>query len=153
LGNMTEGALVASNTRNILMLEWEAGWENVPHMEREGTFTWNYYINRFASIFAGANYEEADDEEETRGILGLRYLLPLNIESFAWVDDEGENRLGIEKEFTLTPRLELFGELEFDTEDRWEGNGGFSFMVSRGLSILVQRHSEFEWGAGVQIRF
>jgi hypothetical protein len=53
----------------------------------------------------------------------------------------------------LTPRLELFGELEFDTEDRWEGNGGLSFMVSKGLSILVQRHSEFEWGAGIQVRF
>lgn len=153
LGNMTEGALVASNTRHILMLEWEAGWENVDHMEREGTLTWDLYLNRFASIFAGAHYEEAADEDETRGILGLRYLLPLNIESFAWVDGEGENRFGIEKEFMLTPRLALFGELEFDTEDRWEGNGGLSFIVSRWLSVLVQRHSEFEWGAGVQVRF
>jgi CopA family copper-resistance protein len=153
LDNMTEGALVASNTRNILMLQWEAGWEEVPHLEREGTFTWNYYLNRFSSIFAGGNFESAAGEDETRGILGLRYLLPLNIESFAWVDDEGESRLGIEKEFMLTPRLELFGELEFDTEDRWEGNGGLSFMVSKGLSILVQRHSEFEWGAGIQVRF
>lgn len=153
LGNMTEGALVASNTRNIIMLEWEAGWEEVPQMEREGTLTWDYYINRFGSIFAGGNYEKAGDEEETRGILGLRYLLPLNIESFAWVDDDGEHRYGIEKEFTLTPRLALFGEWEYDTLEGHEGNGGLSFMVSKGLSILVQRHSEFEWGAGVQVRF
>jgi CopA family copper-resistance protein len=153
LSNMTEGALVASNTRNILMLDWEAGWEEVPHIVREGTFTWNYYLNRFSSVFAGANYEEASDVDETRGILGLRYLLPLNIESFAWVDDEGESRYGIEKEFMLTPRVGLFGELEYDTEERWEGNGGLSFMVSKGLSVLVQRHSEYEWGAGIQVRF
>ncbi len=153
LGNMTEGALTASNTRHILMLEWEAGWENVPHMEREGTFTWNYYLNRFTSILAGANYEEAAGEDETRGVLGLRYLLPLNIESFAWVDDEGENRYGIEKEFMLTPRVALFGEWEYDTQGGHEGNGGLSFLMSRGLSFLVQRHSEFEWGAGVQVRF
>ena len=153
LGNMTEGILVVSNTRNIIMFKWEAGWEKVPQIEREGTLTWDYYLNRFASIFAGANYEEVVGEEDTRGILGLRYLLPLNIESFAWVDDEGDSRLGIEKEFALTPRLKLFGELEFDTEDRWEGIGGLSFMVSRGLSILVQHHSEFEWGAGIQVRF
>jgi hypothetical protein len=153
MGNMTEGALTASNTRHILMLEWEAGWENVPHMEREGTFTWNYYLNRFTSILAGANYEGAAGEDETRGVLGLRYLLPLNIESFAWVDDEGENRYGIEKEFMLTPRVALFGEWEYDTQGGHEGNGGLSFLISRGLSFLVQRHSEFEWGAGVQVRF
>jgi hypothetical protein len=153
LGNMTEGALVASNTRNILMLEWEAGWENVPHIEREGTLTWDYYLNRFATLFTGANFESAAGEDETRGILGLRYLLPLNIESYAWVDDEGDNRYGIEKEFTLTPRLSLFGEWEYDTLGGHEGNGGLSFMLSKGVSLLVQRHSEFEWGAGVQVRF
>ena len=34
-------------------------------MEREGILTWDYYINRFSSIFAGGNYEKAGDEEET----------------------------------------------------------------------------------------
>ena len=153
LGNMTGGALVASNTRNILMFDWEAGWENVPHIEREGTFTWDYYLNRFATVFAGANFEGAAGEDETREILGLRYLLPLNIESFAWVDDEGENRIGIDKEFMLTPRISLFGEWEYDTQGGHEGNGGLSFMVSKGFSVLVQRHSEYEWGAGIQVRF
>jgi len=153
LGNMTGGALVASNTRNILMLQWEAGWEEVPHLEREGTLTWDYYLNRFATVFAGANFEGAAGEDETRGILGLRYLLPLNIESFAWVDDEGENRIGIDKEFMLTPRISLFGEWEYDTQSGHEGNGGLSFMVTREFSILVQRHSEYEWGAGIQVRF
>ena len=112
-----------------------------------------FYINRFASVFAGAHHEDAADEEETRGLLGLRYLLPFNIESFAWVDDEGDNRYGIEKEFMLTPRLELFGEWEYDNHEGHEGNGGLSFLVSKGFSLLVQRHSEFEWGAGIQVRF
>ena len=58
-----------------------------------------------------------------------------------------------EKEFVLTPRIELFGELEYDTEERWEGNGGLSFMVSKSFSVLVQHHSEYEWGAGIQLRF
>jgi FtsP/CotA-like multicopper oxidase with cupredoxin domain len=153
LGNMTEGALTASNTRHILMVEWEAGWENVPHMEREGAFTWDYYLNRLVSFFAGANHDQEADEDETRGILGLRYLLPLNIESFAWIDDEGDNRYGIEKEFMFTPRVALFGEWEYDTQGGHEDNVGLSFLVSRGLSVLVQRHSQYEWGAGIQVRF
>jgi hypothetical protein len=122
-------------------------------MEREYTLTWDYYKNRFTSFFAGANYESAASEEEARGVLGLRYLLPLNIESFAWVDDEGENRIGIDKEFMLTPRVSLFGEWEYDSQDGHEGNGGLSFMMSKGISVMVQRHSEYEWGAGIQVRF
>jgi FtsP/CotA-like multicopper oxidase with cupredoxin domain len=153
LGNMTEGALVAAKTRHILMLQWETGWENVPQMEREGILTWNLYLNRFSSVFAGAEYEETGGVDETHGVVGLRYLLPLNIESFAWVDEEGDNRYGLEKEFMLTPRLSLFGEWEYDTLDGHEGNGGLSFMLSKGVSLLVQRHSEYEWGGGVQVRF
>jgi CopA family copper-resistance protein len=153
LGNMTEGALTAANTRNILMLEWEAGWQNVDNMEREAVLTWDRYLNRFASVFLGAYFQEEGPGDDASGIAGIRYLLPLNIESSSWIDDDGGGRIAIEKEFMLTPRLSFFGELEYDSHDGHEGNGGFSFLLSKGASFLVQRHSEFEWGAGVQLRF
>jgi hypothetical protein len=59
----------------------------------------------------------------------------------------------MEKEFTLTPRFSLIGEIEYDTHDDWEGKVGLSYALSKHVSLLGQWHSEFGWGAGLQMRF
>ena len=91
--------------------------------------------------------------EETRGVLGVHYLLPLNFESMIWVDTDGGARVKLDKEFTLTPRLALIGEIQYDTHDLWEGKTGLSYMLTRSVSLLGQWHSEFGWGGGIQVRF
>ena len=96
---------------------------------------------------------EGSSTEETRGLLGFRYLLPLNFESAAWVDTDAGARIMLEKEFALTPRLSLLGEVEYDTHDEWEGKAGLSYMVSKNVSLLGQWHSEYGWGGGLQLRF
>jgi len=147
LSNMTEGYLTTSNTRNILTAEWEVGWQNVDETELEGIFTYSRYINRFASVFVGANsMGEKDNLDKTRGILGIHYLLPLNIESRAWVDTDSGARFYLDKEFELTPRLMLFGEVKYDTHDFWEGASGLEYMVTRNVSLTARWHSEFQWG-------
>ncbi|MCJ7595056.1 MAG: multicopper oxidase domain-containing protein, partial [Desulfobacterales bacterium] len=154
LSNMTEGSLSLSNTRNILSAEWEAGWQNVDETEWETLLTWDRYINRFFSIFAGADLlGKGDDSEETRGVLGIHYLLPLNVESSVWVDTDGGARISLDKAFEVTPRLTLFGEVEYDTHDQWEGRVGVSYTVSRDFSIFAHWHSEYGFGGGLQIRF
>lgn len=154
LSNMTEGYLTTSNTRNILTAEWEVGWQNVDETELEGIFTYSRYINRFASVFVGANsMGEKDNLDKTRGILGIHYLLPLNIESRAWVDTDSGARFYLDKEFELTPRLMLFGEVKYDTHDFWEGASGLEYMVTRNVSLTARWHSEFQWGGGLQVRF
>jgi hypothetical protein len=154
LSNMTQGFLTLSNTRNILMAEWEAGWQNVDDTEWEAILTWDRYINRFFTVFAGANLlGERDDLDEARAVAGFRYLLPLNFESRLWADSDGGARIALEKEFELTPRIALYGEAEYDTHDQWEGIVGLSYTVSKRFSLIGQWHSDFGFGGGVQIRF
>ena len=154
LSNMTEGFLMLSNTRNILTAEWEVGWQEVDDTEWEGIFTYDRYINRFFTIFAGADLlGEGDEHDDTRGVFGFRYLLPLNLESRVWIDTDGGGRFNLGKSFELTPRLALLGEAEYDTHDKWEGSAGLSYMVHKYFSLVGQWHSEYGFGGGLQIRF
>jgi hypothetical protein len=154
LSNMTEGFLMLSNTRNILTAEWEVGWQEVDDTEWEGIFTYDRYINRFFTMFAGANLlGEGDEHDDTRGVFGFRYLLPFNLESRAWIDTDGGGRFNLGRSFELTPRLTLLGEAEYDTHDNWEGSAGLSYMVHKYFSLVGQWHSEYGFGGGLQIRF
>jgi len=154
LSNMTEGFLKVANTRNTLELQWEVGWQDVDVTLWEGTLTYDRNVNRFFSLFAGV-YSEGEDskEEDTNGILGIRYLLPFNIESRTWVDTEGEIRVIFDKEFDLTPRLSLGAEAEYDTEEKWEAAIEISYMLNKQISLNARWHSEFELGAGITVRF
>ena len=92
------------------------------------------------------------EDSEARGVLGVRYLLPLVIEAAVRADTRGELRVTLEKELPLLPRLEARGEIEYDTVDGWEGKAGFSYTLGRDLSLIAGWHSEFGWGAGVHLR-
>lgn len=160
LSNMFEGTAVLSSTRNILMAEVEVGWQEVDETEWEAFLLWERSINRFFSLFAGGNFEGElidgeweDAVEEERGLIGVHYLLPLNLESSVFVATDGEARFSIEKEFELTPRIGFCGEVEYDTEEKWESAIGVSYLVNKTVSAKVQWHSEYQWGAGLQIRF
>ncbi len=154
LSNMTEGALTLSDTRNIFQAYWEVGWQDVAKTDWEARLTYDRSFNRFFSILVGGNFlGEGSSTEESRGIAGIRYLLPLNFETTAWIDTDGGARVIAEKEFTLTPRLSLIGEVEYDTHDKWEGKAGLSYRVTSSFSLLGQWHSEYGWGAGLQVRF
>ncbi len=154
LSNMTEGFLMLSNTRNILSAYWEVGWQKVDKTEWETILTWDRYINRFFTIFAGADLEGAGGTLETsRGVFGIRYLLPLNIEFRAWVDTDGGGRFNLGKVFELTPRLGLFGETQYDTHEYWEHRAGLSYVVQKNFSLVGQWHSDYGWGGGLQVRF
>lgn len=154
LSNMTEGFLMLSNTRNILTTEWESGWQGVDDTEWEGIVTWDRYINRFFNVFGGVDLLGAGDEhEETRGVFGLRYLLPLNLESQVWIDTDGGARFNIGKSFQLTPRLALLGKIQYDSHDMWEGRAGLSYLVHKNFTIISQWHSQYGFGGGLQIKF
>lgn len=103
MSNMTQGYLELSNTQNIFNLEWEAGWNNVPDTEWETTFLYERYFNRFIRLIAGVNTEGTlttdpfdYDIESNRGVFGLMYKLPLNIDATAWVDTDGGARVKLE---------------------------------------------------------
>ncbi len=154
LSNMREGRLALSNIRNILAVSWEAGWQRVDRLDWEVTFTWGRYFNPFVSVFAGADMLGTGERiDKARGILGLHYLLPLTIESRAWLDSSGGARIALEKAFDLTPRIRFFGEIQYDTHHHWEGKAGISYMASKRISLISQWHSEYGLGAGLRLWF
>jgi hypothetical protein len=62
-------------------------------------------------------------------VFGIRYLLPLNLESRTWIDSDGGARIHLEKTFELTPRLALRGETQYDTRHRWEGGSALTYLI------------------------
>ena len=172
--HMSEGNLMLSNTRHILTAEWEAGWQNVENPQWEGILLWNRYINRFFTVFAGGyqegevvnddnendeteekNEEEGEEENANkgRGVIGISYLIPFNIESRIWVDSDGGGRINLERSFELTPRLSAMMEAQYDSHEDWETSLGFSYMLHRNFSIITQSHSKYGLGAGLQVLF
>lgn len=148
LTNMSEGYATLADTRNILMARYEVGWENTDETEWEWRVTWNRYYNRFFRLFGGLDLQ-SEDEDETAMILGLRYLLPLNVESSIWLETRGAAVIDLEKEFAITPRIHLFGEVEYDTENAWEGELGVDYVICRQASCFSNgiRSLIGDWGA------
>lgn len=154
LSNTTEGFLQLASARHIFMGTWEIGWQEIDYVESEFVVTYDYYVNRFFSPFAGADiFLDNTDTEVVRGVIGIRYLLPLNIESRTWVDTEGGARCTLEKTVHLTPRLAIKGEAQFDTHDYWEGIIGAYYTITDQFSLMGQWHSDYGWGGGFQLLF
>ncbi|WP_197281946.1 multicopper oxidase domain-containing protein [Dethiosulfatarculus sandiegensis] len=154
LSNMGEGMFTVFDTRSIFNLDWELGWQMVDEPEWEVTPSYSYYMNRFTSWFVGADILSREDEsEKIRGVLGLNYLLPLNIETSAWLDSDAGFRVGMQKDWRLTPRLGLMTGALYDSHERWEGSLGLSYMLNGNLSLVARWHSDFAWGVGVKLSF
>ncbi|EAT15136.1 multicopper oxidase domain-containing protein [Desulfuromonas acetoxidans] len=154
LSQMTEGNLTLTNTFNTLTADWEVGWGKVGETEWEGEVLYRRYINRFLSLLAGANLSGYNDTlDKTRGVAGAEYLLPMNLTTRLWLDSDGGGRVLFDKELELTPRLSAFGEAEYDSREKWSGQTGLSYLVTKALSAKVQWHSDHGWGGGVQMRF
>jgi CopA family copper-resistance protein len=154
LSQMAQGTLAYANTRHIFSAEWQAGWQSVGEVEWEVTPAYDYYLNRFVSIFAGADFAGAGDHSEKHeGIFGLRYLLPLNIASRVWVDTAGEWQFSASKQLELAPRLAVFSEAEYDTREQWEIRAGASYIMSKHFALIGQWHSLFGWGGGLRWQF
>ena len=150
LSQMMEGELNASNTRNTFRANWEYDWRD----QFDSEITYERYFNRFWQVFAGTNvYHEDHEPFEAKGIAGVRYLLPFMINSSTWVDSDGDFRVSAEKEISITKRLSVFGEVEYDTASQFEWIAGASFMLTQRLSLYGQYHSDYGTGGGVQIRF
>jgi len=147
--HMTDGMAVLSNSRNILSTTWQVGWQRVDETEYDVELAYDRYFNRFFNAFAGVNL--TNDYE--RGIFGIRYLLPFNIESTLRVDSGGEFRVELAQELQLTNRFRIFGDIEYDTESKEEWLLGGKYTLSKNISLIGQYHSDFGAGAGLEFRY
>lgn len=159
LSNETQGTIYLRDLLNSYAFSWEAGWDGVEHMEWEADLVYRRYINRFTSVFAGVYGEGAYQGnrewqvESERLIAGVNYLLPGNFWSTAWVDSDGEARVSLNRELMLTPRLGIFGEVEYDTRENWSYQAGTSYLLTPNLSLTGLWDSKYGVGAGVTLSF
>lgn len=150
--HMTEGLLNWMNPKNDLLLGWEVGWAHVDTPQYEVDALYQRYFNANLQAFIGARFTN-DPNADHRAVAGFNYRLPLMAWGTVSVDSEGDARLTLAKRFQLTPRLGVFGRMEYDTNTRWEWSGGADYTLTRHASLITQYHSEFGLGAGVLIRF
>ena len=147
--HMTDGLTVLSNSKNILSATWQVGWQRVDKTGFDVELAYDRYFNRFLNLYAGINLVN----EYERGIFGIRYLLPFNIESTFRIDSAGELRIELGQSLQLTDRIMVFGNAEYDTESREEWLLGGKYILSKNVSMIGQYHSDFGAGAGLEFRY
>lgn len=149
---MSEGSLTWMNPKNDLLLNWEVGWEGVDRPKYEVDALYQRYFNPNFQAFVGGRFTN-DPDAEHRAVAGINYRLPLMIWANASVDSEGDGRLTLAKRLQVTPRLGVWGRVEYDTGTRWEWAAGTDYTLTRHVSVIGQYHSEFGLGAGMLFRF
>ena len=148
--NMTMGNVMMMKGRENFGLMWDYGFHD--HKEYEVDAYWSHYFNpRLSSVF-GYRFTN-EDEAEDRAFAGVSYVLPYFIESSLTLDSEGDARIGLGKEFQITPRFSAFGEIEYDTNTELEWEAGASYLLNKDFSLTGSYHNEHGWGAGVTFRF
>jgi FtsP/CotA-like multicopper oxidase with cupredoxin domain len=145
LTQMSDVSLTAANTRNIFSVYSEQDW----HGSYDTEILYSRYLNRFLSLLAGVNITD----EEGRGVVGVSYLLPLNIESRVWADTDKEIRISLEKKLQVASRLSISGSAEYDTGTHWEGVVRAEWTLNKYASLAGIYHSDYKGGIGVIIRF
>lgn len=150
LNNMTMGHATIMWGRENFGVMWDYGF--MDHKEYEIDFYWSHYFDPNFSTFLGYRLTNVM-MAENRAFAGVAYRLPYMIESSLALDSEGDLRLGLGREFQLTPRLSLFGDVEYDTNSQWSHTAGAAFLLNKQLSLTGSYNSDHGWGAGLGFRF
>lgn len=150
--HMSEGLLTLMNPQNDLLVGWEAGWQGVGKTEMEVDVLYQRYLHRNFQVFAGGRFTN-DSDARNRTIAGFTYRLPLMVSANVSLDSEGDARMTLGKRFQVTPRLGVWGRVEYDTNTRWEWTGATDYTLTRNTSLIAQYHSQFGFGAGLLFRF
>ncbi|MGC6581262.1 MAG: multicopper oxidase domain-containing protein, partial [Akkermansiaceae bacterium] len=150
LNSHTMGNARLMRGREDFGVMWDYGFHD--HREYEIDAYWMHYFNPNLSTLLGyrfTNQEEAQD----RAFAQISYRLPYLIESTFSVDSEGDLRIGLGKEFQLTDRFSVFGDIEYDTNTDFEWAAGASYLLNKEFSLTTSYHNEHGWGAGLSFRF
>jgi FtsP/CotA-like multicopper oxidase with cupredoxin domain len=151
LSQMSQGAAQVADTHNSVGLDWEVGYDEGAY---DVTSTYGYYVNRYLSGFAGVNaYRDQGSGQDVRGVFGVSWLLPLNIDTSVWVGTDRSFRWSAGKELQLTRRLVGFANVEYDSVTKWEWEAGSEFVLTRYFSLFAQYSSEYGAGGGVKLSF
>lgn len=165
--HMTELYATATNIRNQVTLRGEYGWNK----NLEASLTYERYFNDFFRVFGGVNLENEGEnsleEIETTAIGGIRYLLPLLINSELQIDNKLRPQVGLSAGLMVFPRIGIFGEFEyqmdfgwvndlpedsnFENETTWQV--GTEYVLAKNLQLFASYDNRFGTGGGLSIWF
>jgi CopA family copper-resistance protein len=135
-----------SQTWNDLEARVETGKDY--KSEVEGDLFYRRWNDRFLNFVLGASHFH----DETRGVAGLGYLLPMLVESNLLLDHKGKLRLDLEKRFQWTSTLFSDADVSMRQSERTEWELSLMYAQSwtwaAGLKL-----TEEDAGVGVQVQF
>lgn len=148
--NMTMGNAHLMKGRVNYGLMWDYSFHD--HKEYEIDAYWSHYFNQRVSSVLGYRFTNEHGSDD-RAFAGVSYLLPYFIESRFTLDSEGDARLGLGKEFQVTPRFSIYGDLDYDTHTDLEWTAGASYLINREFSLTGSYQNNHGWGVGLGFRF
>lgn len=165
--HMTELHAIATNIRNQFTLQGEYGWNK----NLEAEFTYERYLNDYFRVFGGVNVENESenslDEIHTTAITGVRYLLPMLINSELRIDNNLRPQLSLSADLMIFPRLGIFGEYEYQMDFGWVNDFepgedfreettwqvGLEYVLSKNFILIGSYDSRFGAGGGISVLF
>lgn len=150
--HMTMGRAVVMRGRNDFLLRWDAGIDADEHEDREIDVAWSHYIDSNLSSILGYRFTNVDGASD-RLFGGVRYRLPYLVQSELTVDDRGDLRIALQKEYMLSTRLAAFASGEYDTNTYAEWETGLGWTLSKRVGLVGGYHSEHGAGIGLSFSF
>ena len=159
--NMGELNLMYSNRRNALTYTGDAGWWK-PYNKNEEELSYEYFLTPYLRPYAGvvtsnkpeyldyfSKRKETKPIQDTRALIGVRFLLPLFINADLRVDSRAHVRLQLAGETWLFPRIWM--HYMWNTDEEFGVN--LEYRFSQYVSVNAGYHSDYHWGGGLLVRF
>ncbi len=120
---------------------------------------------QFFIAYVGAEVEQEETniisdqqvlpDAKVKGLVGIRYFLPMHIWSDFRTDHEGNLQIELEREdIPLTKRWRANAGLEYlINQDKFRYTVGTSYILEQYFGISANYDSFFKWGAGLQIMY
>jgi hypothetical protein len=156
LSNMTAGHLMVMDGPWDLGAAWDVGYAHRDREHHRAEYEGDVYVERFfdenLSARAGGRFTNEEGAEH-RAFGGIALRLPLLARARLEADTRGDFRGGLSLDLPLAGRLALALDGHYDTGTHAEGRAGLEYVLSKGVSLAVEAHSDHGIGAGITIRF
>ncbi len=144
--NKLHTRLWSLNGHGEASIEGEYDWKDDYEVEAR----YSHFLVLYAELSVGLKAEgHHDEKQEQVGLIGLRYVLPMNIEAEMEVHTDGHVLFELGSELQLTDRASL--EWHWNSDNEYEL--GLSYALSKAISLTASHGNRFGTGAGLMLSF
>jgi len=133
-----------SNTRNAIELGVDYDYKD----EYEIDVEYERSINRFFDVFVGGDFQGDELKNENLAVLGMRYVLPMLIDSEIRLDSKGNARLELSSDLQLTNRTKF--DWLVNTDDEY--HLGLEYEITKKVSLVANFDSDYGGGVGFKVK-